>query len=138
MSIKIFYIIGLFLSFGCSQWHPPAKTSPPQNEKDTIFTIESLRQSNLPSGSRIKVQGIIICVSVGQTRKANQPGSGCYLIPQYGTSPFHTGLYIGDFEFAEYLNKRVIVEGEIFYLPQEATSSKRLVLRHTKVLRLLK
>ena len=140
MGIKILYIIGFVLFIGCSWWQHPVQERAPssQSAKDTVYTVESLRQAQLPSGRRVKVQGVIVCLSVRQTPGSNQPGSGCYLVPRHGDSPLSTGLYIGEFRFMEYLNKRVIVEGEVFYLPRETVSSKRLVLRNTTVLQLLK
>jgi len=139
MGIRVLYIIGFVMFIGCLWWQHPVQESAPssQSTKDTVYTVESLRQAQLPSGRRVKVQGIVVCLSVRQTSGSNQPGSGCYLVPRHGDSPLDTGLYIGEFRFIEYLNKRVIVAGEIFYLPPKKPSSKRFILRNTKVLQLL-
>ncbi len=139
MGIRILYIIGFVMFIGCLWWQHPVQESAPssQNAKDTIYTVESLRQTQLPSGHRIKVQGVVVCLTVRQPPRSNQPGTGCYLVPRHGASPLNTGLYIGEFRFMEYLNKRVIVEGEVFYLPPKKPSSKKFILRNTKVLQLL-
>ena len=139
MGIRILYIIGFVMFIGCLWWQHPVQESAPssQNAKDTIYTVESLRQTQLHSGHRIKVQGVVVCLTVRQPPGSNQPGTGCYLVPRHGASPLNTGLYIGEFRFMEYLNKRVIVEGEVFYLPPKKPSSKKFILRNTKVLQLL-